>query len=65
MAIILTDHATPGRVVKSGSDSVNVPVGASLVVETTPDGAEVLSATCPAGKIWNARIIVEITETDA
>ncbi len=28
-------------------------------------GEEILNETCPVGKVWVARVIVEITETDA
>lgn len=37
----------------------------SLRIETSPNGDEILNVECPAGKSWTARVIVEITETDA
>lgn len=64
MAIQLTDHVWPGKTVKSGTaQAIVIPPGKMLKVETTPDGEELLSAVCPQGKNWSARIIVEITET--
>lgn len=66
MAITLTEHNYTAKVIRSGQDmEVSIPVGKTLTVETTPDGQEILSATCPPGKVWVARVIVEITETDA
>ena len=62
----LQDHNWPAKVVKSGAaEAVAVPVGKALKIETFPAGQEVLNAVCPAGKVWTARVIVEITETDA
>lgn len=66
MAIVLEDHEWPQKTVKSGStEAVSVPAGKALRVETSPGGEELLNAVCPPGKKWTARIIVEITETDA
>ena len=51
---------------KSGQAAgISVPAGQSLKIETGPEGEEILNEECPAGKAWSARIIVEITETDA
>ena len=66
MAIELTDHPYTAKVIKSGMDEgISIPVGSALTVETTPGGQEILNETCPSGKVWVARVIVEITETDA
>lgn len=66
MAITLVDHVQTANVVKSGMDkAVDIPVGTTLTIETSPMGEDILSETCPAGKVWVARVIVEITETDA
>lgn len=66
MAITLVDHTQTAKVVKSGhEEGIDIPVGTMLLVETSPAGAEILAATCPSGKVWTARVIVEITETDA
>lgn len=39
--------------------------GQTLKIETSPSGAEILSRSPPAGKKWNANIVVQIVETDA
>ncbi len=66
MAIELADHVHTAKVIKSGQDNeISIPVGSTLTVETSPLGEEILNETCPADKVWVARIIVEITETDA
>ena len=66
MAIKLTDYVWTAKVVKAGqADAVSIPPGKSLKIETLPAGEEVLDITCPQGKSWMARIIVEIVETDA
>ncbi len=66
MAIGLVDHVWPSKVVKSGKeDAIAIPAGRSLRIETSPDGEELLDEMCPPGKLWTARVIVEITETDA
>ena len=51
--------------IMAGEDEVVVAAGQSLKIETSPGGAEVLSEQCPAGKKWQVRVNVHITETDA
>lgn len=66
MAIILTDHVWTAKSIKSGSEEgASIAAGQSLRIETSPDGEEILNVQCPVGKSWTARIIVEITETNA
>lgn len=65
MAISLQDYEHAAKTVKSGHDTVAVVAGQRFVVESSPGGADVLDVTCPAGKAWSVRVIVEITETDA
>ena len=65
MAIVLGDHIHTAKVVKSGHDIMEMVAGQSVKVETSPEGAELLNAECPAGKAWSVRVIVEITEIDA
>ena len=61
----LTAVNVSAAVHKSGTDTINVLAGQCLRIETTPAGEELLDTECPAGKVWAARIIVEIIETDA
>lgn len=66
MTITLNDHTWLAKVLKSGAeDATSIPAGKSLKIEITPNGEELLDAMCPPGKVWSARIIVEISETDA
>lgn len=65
MAISFTEYNTPAKFIKAGDDVVAVAAGQSLRIETSPSGEEVLDVVCPPGKSWLARIILEITETDA
>lgn len=66
MAIALAEYVHTAKVVKSGNaGAIPLVAGQKLRVETSPDGEEILDVECPAGKAWTARIIVEITETDA
>ena len=65
MAIELAEYEWAAKLVKSGSDVVDVAAGQSIKIETTPEGEEVLDAECPAGKAWSVRVIVEIEESDA
>lgn len=63
--MILNDYQTPACYIKSGSEAaIAVGAGQAFRVETSPDGEEVLNVTCPDGKVWSIRVIVEITETD-
>lgn len=50
---------------KWGSSADQVIAGQALKIETTPDGVEILNATCPAGKAWNVRVDIYIDELDA
>ena len=46
-------------------DVLTVAAGKHLVIETTPDGVEVLDAVVPEGKQWEVTITVHVVETDA
>ena len=62
----LQETAQSAFVLRSGNqDNVIVSAGKSLKIKTSPQGEEILNAECPQGKTWIARLIVEITETDA
>ena len=64
--IVLSEHTCPALVVKSGEvDGYEIPAGRALKIETSPGGDDLLNVTCPAGKVWNAHIRVELTESDA
>jgi len=66
MAIVLIEHIHTAKLVRSGHEAtIAVSAGQSIKIETSPSGEELLNETCPAGKMWTAQIIVEITETDA
>lgn len=61
----LTEYVTEAKVVRSGDETVVMPAGKRLKIETLPLGVEILDVVVPAGKQWSARIIVELTETNA
>lgn len=61
----LTEHITEAKVVRSGDETVVMTAGKRLKIETMPLGVEILSVIVPTGKQWSARIIVELTETNA
>jgi len=62
----LRESNIPASNFKSGSQSgLVIPAGKKLTIETSPQGDEILDIECPAGKVWTARIIVEIVETNA
>ena len=64
MAIELTDHEWPSKIVKSGmAETISIPSGQYVKIETGPDGEEWLNITSPPGENWTARIIVELTRT--
>ena len=44
---------------------VEVAAGKKLVIETSPDGSDLLEATVPGGKIWAVRISIDVLEQDA
>jgi hypothetical protein len=46
-----------------GQGTVVVPAGKHLVIESSPDGEEVLDAEVPAGKTWEVHIAIHINET--
>lgn len=65
MAMELVTFTIQAATLMRDDTMVDVAAGQSLKIETTPSGEEVLNTECPEGKVWSARIIVEITETDA
>ena len=52
-------------VIKSGVQTITITAGKSLKIETSPEGEEILNAECPAGKVWEACVRVDIQEKDA
>jgi hypothetical protein len=54
-----------GAAIKRGDATFTAVAGQTLTIETSLNGAEILSEECPAGKQWSGRVVVEITETDA
>ena len=64
--MILTEQEILPAVIKSGQETdISITAGQSLKIEISPGGDEILEVECPAGKMWTARVIVEVTETDA
>jgi len=61
----LTEHSNPAVVGRSGEGRFELVAGKRLKIETTPDGAEVLDAVVPSGKVWAVTISVAVIETDA
>ncbi len=45
--------------------SLALVAGQHLAIETSPAGEEYLDVEVPAGKVWNIRVSVSITETEA
>ncbi len=65
MAIILVTRTLPTSTKLSGEETdLALVAGKMLTVETTPGGAELLSAECPVGKAWKVSISVNIDEVD-
>ena len=60
----LADTIQTAHTLHAGSQDIELVAGKSLKIETTPSGEEVLDVECPAGKVWSARVIVEIIETE-
>lgn len=64
----LQSNTIPAREVRvshSGEQTgITVLAEQSLVIETSPHGAEVLNASPPSGKKWNVTCRIEIEETD-
>ncbi len=48
-----------------GSEEVVVKAGQYFRIETSPDGEEIFSQTCPAGKKWTVKVAVTIDEGEA
>ncbi len=46
-----------------GQGTVIIPAGKHLVIETSPDGEDVLDAEVPAGKEWVVHISIHVNET--
>ena len=66
MAIELSEHQWAAKLVKSGSDTFDVAAGKDIeVAHWAPGKVTDLSVTCPEGKAWSVRVIVEIEESDA
>ena len=63
MAIELRTEALPARTTKTGNDTFTVAAGKRLIVETSPQGDEILDVEVPAGKTWTVTVNVYIQES--
>ena len=63
MAIELRTEALPARTTKTGNDTFTVAAGKHLIVETSPQGDEILDVEVPAGKTWTVTVNVYIQES--
>ena len=61
----LIERSSPAVKSYVGDDTATVSAGQSLVIETSPEGEEILDAEVPAGKSWAVTISVRVVETDA
>lgn len=59
----LVNTSQPAKTQLTGRETVQIPGGKALKVETTPDGVEILNRTVPAGKTWSVQFNIEIIET--
>lgn len=65
MAITLAEISITPKVHKDGNDTITLPPGKTMKIETSPDGEEIMNETVPAGKQWTITVGVHIVETDA
>jgi hypothetical protein len=61
----VTDQSFPAKTGYLIHDSVEIPAGKTLKMDTSPNGEEIVNSTVPSGKVWNVIVHFEITETDA
>jgi len=59
----LTEQSLPARESKFGQDEFQAIGGQSLLIETSPMGAEILDVAVPAGKVWDVEVTVRIVES--
>jgi hypothetical protein len=48
----------------TGDTLFTVAAGKSIIIETSPSGAEILDIECPAGKQFSVKLTIRINETD-
>jgi len=65
MAIVLGDASYPAVTRYAGMDTVVLPAGKTIKVETSPDGEEILNEEVPVGKSWTIQITVYVIEENA
>lgn len=59
----LVDTSQPAKTLRTGRETVVIPGGKNLKIETTPDGQEILNVAIPEGKTWTVQFNIEIFET--
>ncbi len=62
MAIVLDTEERLAKIIKTGSDTVEIAAGKFLKIETTPSGEELLNVEVPGGKTWTVTVTVHIEE---
>ena len=65
MAITLKDASVQALTRYRGGDNFTVSAEQDLKIEISPQGAEIMSVTCPVGKVWVVSISINIAESDA
>jgi len=61
----LTQHSRDASVSYVGNQKFSVPFGKSLVMETSPEGIDVLNVGPAEGKQWQVTVTVRVVETNA
>jgi len=60
----LNETSRPATISKYASEGFVIPAGKTLLIETSPQGEDILSVEVPAGKQWEVVLTVSIVETD-
>ena len=65
MELVTKERTVAASRQKYGIEILEIEPGQTLKIETSPNGAEILSELCPVGCNWSVQISVIINETDA
>lgn len=60
--MILENTSQQAKIQYTGRETVVIPGGKNLKIETAPDGKEILNAPVPVGKTWTVHFSIEIVE---
>jgi len=61
--MVLLDKSVPAQNSRMGRGTYTIPAGKALIIESSPNGLDILNEIVPAGKSWSVTVNIDIVES--